>query len=68
MIVKELQLPEYGTLEMMLHSPSVELNTAYATKRPAIIICPGGAYAFWKGRAAKQFKKGGVFSGGKLFF
>ena len=50
MIVKELQLPEYGTLEMMLHSPSVELNTAYATKRPAIIICPGGAYAFCSAR------------------
>ena len=52
MIVKELQLPEYGTLEMMLHSPSVALNTAYATKRPAIIICPGGAYAFCSAREA----------------
>lgn len=44
MIVKEIQLPEYGVLEMILHSPSEELNTAYATKRPAMIICPGGAY------------------------
>lgn len=37
MIVKEIQLPEYGVLEMILHSPSEELNTAYATKRPAMI-------------------------------
>lgn len=52
MIVKEIQLPEYGVLEMILHSPSEELNTAYATKRPAMIICPGGAYAFCSAREA----------------
>lgn len=52
MIVKEIQMPEYGVLEMILHSPSEELNTAYATKRPAMIICPGGAYAFCSAREA----------------
>lgn len=52
MIVKDLQLPECGTLEIMLHSPSEELNTAYATRRPAVILCPGGAYTFCSAREA----------------
>ena len=46
MRVETLPLSEHAVLTAYLHSDSPDLRALEAVSRPAIIICPGGRYAF----------------------
>ena len=46
MRVETLHLSEHAALTAYLHSASPDLRAPEAVTRPAIIICPGGRYAF----------------------
>lgn len=46
MRVEMLHLSEHAALTAYLHSASPDLRAPEAVARPAIIICPGGRYAF----------------------
>lgn len=52
MIVKTIPMGETATLQAMLHAPSPEMRSDSACLRPAMIICPGGAYEFCSDREA----------------
>lgn len=46
MNVQPIQVSEHAYLTPYLHTPSAAMPDEVATKRPAVIICPGGGYEF----------------------
>ena len=50
MEIKTIVLNEHAALTAMLHTPSTEMTAPAATKRAAMIICPGGAYQYCSAR------------------
>lgn len=52
MIIETIKISECAELTAYLHSPSDEMQSEEAVKRPAVIVCPGGAYMFCSDREA----------------
>lgn len=52
MILETFPITEHASLQAYLHSPSPEIQSETACLRPAVIICPGGAYEFRSDREA----------------
>lgn len=50
MDIKIIHLNEKATLTVMLHTASPNMTSLAATKRAAVIICPGGAYEYCSAR------------------
>lgn len=50
MMIKEVGVTQDATLTAMLHTPSREMCGKEATKRVAMIICPGGGYGMLSDR------------------
>ena len=46
MILETIQISQNATLTAILHGPSEEMQSDSALRRPAVVICPGGAYEF----------------------
>ena len=46
MILETIQISQNATLTAILHGPSEEMQSDTALRRPAVVICPGGAYEF----------------------
>lgn len=44
MRIEKIKLNDEAGLTVMLHTPTPEMASTAATKRAAVIICPGGAY------------------------
>ena len=44
MRIEKIKLNDEASLTVMLHTPSPRMTSAAATRRAAVIICPGGAY------------------------
>ena len=44
MILETIQISQNATLTAILHGPSEEMQSDTALRRPAVVICPGGAY------------------------
>ena len=52
MILETIQISQNATLTAILHGPSEEMQSDSALRRPAVVICPGGAYEFCSVREA----------------
>ena len=52
MILETIKFSEHAELTAYLHSPSTAMQSEEAVKRPAMIVCPGGAYMFCSDREA----------------
>ena len=52
MILETIQISQNATLTAILHGPSEEMQSDPALRRPAVVICPGGAYEFCSVREA----------------
>ena len=52
MILETIQISQNATLTAILHGPSEEMQSDTALRRPAVVICPGGAYEFCSVREA----------------
>ena len=52
MQVKTFSLKDGATLTAYLHTPSEEMTSSFCTARPAVIVCPGGAYTSLSDREA----------------
>lgn len=52
MILKTFPISENASLQAYLHAPSPEMPQESARQRPAMILCPGGAYEFCSDREA----------------
>lgn len=52
MTIKEIPIGDRARLTGYLHSANEEMKSSAATKRPAMIICPGGGYSICSDREA----------------
>ena len=52
MILETIQISQNATLTAILHGASEEMQSDSALRRPAVVICPGGAYEFCSVREA----------------